>query len=58
MIDRSKNVALFSLSKDQALGLIQEIAQAFGVDGVPSRACFERVNFVVEGSMLFPKEAE
>lgn len=58
LIDRRKNTAIFSISKDQALGLVAEIAQAFGVDGVPSGASFDRINVVVEGAMFFPREME
>lgn len=57
-IDRSVNTAMFSLDKDQALGLMQEIAKAFGVESVPSRASFDRINVVIENPMVFLKEVE
>jgi hypothetical protein len=55
LIDRSKDVVVFSMSKDQALGLVGEIAEAFGIASVPSAAAYDRVNFLIEGAMIFPK---
>jgi hypothetical protein len=56
IINLDKDTVIFSLSRDEALGLVGEISKAFGIESVPSSASFDRVNVVIEGAMTYPKE--
>jgi len=58
LIDRTKDTAVLVLDRDEALGLIQEISHAFGVDGVPGQATYDEIHLVIEDPTVYVKDME
>jgi hypothetical protein len=57
LMRRDENCVLLKLTKNEAIALIAEIANAFEVDGVPADTHNENICVVIENpTKVFPKE--
>lgn len=48
VIRRDANTVIVTLTVGEALGLVQEISQAFGIEGVPANAVNDEIHLVIE----------
>lgn len=59
LINRTENNVIITLTQEEALALVAEITSAFGADGVPATATYEKIHIHIEDPVgFYPKDMD